>query len=234
MAKKMKIMPPIHPGETLREDFLKPLGLTANKLAMELMVPVTRVNDIALGIAVMLFGTGLAFYLGKPFIQPQAPRLPAIPFGWWSSVPQVQAALQVNGLFLLGAGLAPMLAWGLTHTRWGLILQTVGDSADAAVEHRVALVDAVADGGLSLGHRDWLVHKASGDLEAVMHLSALPSDTTPDLTAKVKAGELVNHVAKQVGGKGGGRPDMAQAGGTDPSQLPAALASVPDWVGERL
>jgi len=91
-----------------------------------------RVNDIALGIAVMLFGTGLAFYLGKPFIQPQAPRLPAISFGWWSTVPQVQAALQVNVLFLLGAGLAPLLAWGLTHTRWGLILQTVGDSADAA------------------------------------------------------------------------------------------------------
>ena len=91
-----------------------------------------RVNDIALGIAIMLFGTGLAFYLGKPFIQPQAPRLPAIPFGWWSSVPQVQAALQVNVLFLLGAALAPVLAWGLTHTRWGLILQTVGDSADAA------------------------------------------------------------------------------------------------------
>jgi simple sugar transport system permease protein len=91
-----------------------------------------RVNDIALGIAVMLFGTGLAFYLGKPFIQPQAPHLPAIPFGWWSSLPQVQAALQINVLFLLGAGLAPLLTWGLTHTRWGLILQTVGDSADAA------------------------------------------------------------------------------------------------------
>ena len=80
----------------------------------------------------MLLGTGLAFYLGKPFIQPQAPRLPAIPFGWWSTLPQVQAALQVNVLFLLGAALAPLLAWGLTHTRWGLILQTVGDSADAA------------------------------------------------------------------------------------------------------
>ena len=47
-------------------------------------------------------------------------------------MPQVQAALQVNVLFLLGAGLAPVLAWGLTHTRWGLILQTVGESADAA------------------------------------------------------------------------------------------------------
>jgi addiction module HigA family antidote len=46
MLGKAKTMPPIHPGETLREDFLKPLGLTANRLAMELMVPVTRVNDI--------------------------------------------------------------------------------------------------------------------------------------------------------------------------------------------
>ena len=46
MPKKTKTMPPIHPGETLREDFLKPLGLAANRLAIELRVPVTRVNDI--------------------------------------------------------------------------------------------------------------------------------------------------------------------------------------------
>ncbi len=57
---------------------------------------------------------------------------------------------------------------------------------------------------------------------------------TPDLTDKVKAGELVNFVAKQVGGKGGGRPDMAQAGGTDAAALPQALASVPEWVKERV
>ena len=57
---------------------------------------------------------------------------------------------------------------------------------------------------------------------------------TSDLTAKVKAGELVNMVAQQVGGKGGGRPDMAQAGGTDPAKLPEALASVAAWVGARL
>ncbi len=62
----------------------------------------------------------------------------------------------------------------------------------------------------------------------------LIAGVTADLTGKVKAGDLVNHVARQVGGKGGGRPDMAQAGGTDPSQLPAALASVSAWVGERL
>ncbi|GAO36962.1 alanyl-tRNA synthetase [Sulfuricella sp. T08] len=62
----------------------------------------------------------------------------------------------------------------------------------------------------------------------------LIAGVTQDLTARVKAGELVNFVAQQVGGKGGGRPDMAQAGGTDPAKLPAALASVRDWVAGRL
>jgi len=57
---------------------------------------------------------------------------------------------------------------------------------------------------------------------------------TPDLTARVKAGELVNFVAQQVGGKGGGRPDMAQAGGSQPERLAPALASVADWVSERI
>ena len=62
----------------------------------------------------------------------------------------------------------------------------------------------------------------------------LIAGVTPDLVAKVKAGELVNAVALQVGGKGGGRPDMAQAGGTEPVKLPAALASVAAWVQEKL
>jgi alanyl-tRNA synthetase len=62
----------------------------------------------------------------------------------------------------------------------------------------------------------------------------LIAGVTPDLTGRVKAGELVSFVAAQVGGKGGGRPDMAQAGGTQPEQLPAALAAVAAWVGERL
>jgi len=62
----------------------------------------------------------------------------------------------------------------------------------------------------------------------------LIAGVTPDLTGKVKAGELVNHVAQQVGGKGGGRPDMAQAGGTNPAALPAALESVKAWVAQRL
>jgi simple sugar transport system permease protein len=91
-----------------------------------------KVNDIAVGIALMLLGTGLAFFLGKSFIQPQAPILPAIDFGWWSDVPQVRAALQINVLFVIGLALAPFLLWVLTNTRWGLIVRTVGDSADAA------------------------------------------------------------------------------------------------------
>ena len=63
---------------------------------------------------------------------------------------------------------------------------------------------------------------------------ALIAGVSADLTAKVKAGELVNFVAQQVGGKGGGRADMAQAGGTDPSKLPQALASVQSWVEQKL
>jgi antitoxin HigA-1 len=59
MKKKTKTMPPIHPGETLREDFLKPLGLTANRLAMELIVPVTRVNDIVRGKRAITADTAL-------------------------------------------------------------------------------------------------------------------------------------------------------------------------------
>jgi alanyl-tRNA synthetase len=62
----------------------------------------------------------------------------------------------------------------------------------------------------------------------------LIAGVTSDLIEKIKAGELVNHVATQVGGKGGGRPDMAQAGGNNPAALPAALQSVRSWVAERM
>src|SRR5712664_3897097 len=63
---------------------------------------------------------------------------------------------------------------------------------------------------------------------------SLVAGVTADLTSKLKAGELVNYVAQQVGGKGGGRPDMAQAGGSEPANLPAALRSVKGWVEQRL
>jgi alanyl-tRNA synthetase len=63
---------------------------------------------------------------------------------------------------------------------------------------------------------------------------ALIAGVTADLTGKMKAGDLVNYVAQQVGGKGGGRPDMAQAGGTEPANLPVALQSVKSWVEQRV
>jgi general nucleoside transport system permease protein len=108
------------------------------------------VNDVAVGIALMLFGTGLAFYLGKPLIQPSAPRLPAIEFGAWSSDPQVRSALQINALLIVGALLAPAIAWGLYRTRWGMILRTVGESADSARAMGIS-VDRVRLAATALG-----------------------------------------------------------------------------------
>ena len=97
-----------------------------------LLCSLPRVNDIATGIALMLLGSGLAFYLGKPLIQPQAAQIPALALGQWSDSPQVQAALRINALFPLGVVLALVLAWAFTHTRWGLIVRMAGDSSDAA------------------------------------------------------------------------------------------------------
>jgi general nucleoside transport system permease protein len=114
-----------------------------------------KVNDIAVGIAMMLFGTGIAFYFGKPFIQPVAPHLPAIPLGFWSDLPQVRAALQINVLFVAGLALALGMAWMFRSTRIGLILRVVGDSTDAAraMGLRPALIRslATATGGAFAG-----------------------------------------------------------------------------------
>jgi general nucleoside transport system permease protein len=101
-------------------------------LSHGLICSLPRVNDIAVGIALMLFGVGLADDLGKPFIQPAAPPLPAIDFGWWSDVPQLRHALTINALFLIGVALAPLLVWAFRATRWGMILRLVGESAEAA------------------------------------------------------------------------------------------------------
>lgn len=113
-----------------------------------------RVNDIAVGIALMLLGIGLSFFLGKPLIQPTAPRLPAFSLGFWSSIPQVRSNLQVNVLLLVGVLLAPALRYGLKNTRWGLILRTVGESAEAARAmgydvNRVRLLATMAGGVLA-------------------------------------------------------------------------------------
>lgn len=66
MARKTRAVPPVHPGETLREDFLKPLGLSANRLAIQLLAPVTRVNDIVRGKRAITADTALrlARYFG--------------------------------------------------------------------------------------------------------------------------------------------------------------------------
>jgi len=91
-----------------------------------------RVNDVAVGIALMLFGVGLAFFLGKPLIGPSAPHLPAFSAGWWSGSAQVRSALQVNALFVIGLIATVAIRLLLRRTRWGLVVRTVGESADAA------------------------------------------------------------------------------------------------------
>jgi general nucleoside transport system permease protein len=91
-----------------------------------------RVNDIAVGIALMLFGVGLAFFLGKPLIGPSAPHLPSVSLGWWSESAQVRSALQINALFVLGLVTTAAVLFVFRRTRWGLVIRTVGESADAA------------------------------------------------------------------------------------------------------
>lgn len=109
-------------------------GVAGALLAMlhGLLCSLPRVNDIATGIALMLLGSGLAFYLGKPLIQPQAAQIPSIDLGMWSDSAQVQAALRINALFPIGVVLAACMAWALANTRWGLIVRMAGDSGDAS------------------------------------------------------------------------------------------------------
>jgi alanyl-tRNA synthetase len=117
-----------------------------------------------------------------------------------------------------------------------------GELASQAVEiGGVKVLSAKLDGADSKVLRDTLDQLKSKLGSAVIVLGAATGDkvsviagVTKDQTEKVKAGDLVNFVAQQVGGKGGGRPDMAQAGGTQPQNLDAALASVPDWVKGKL
>jgi general nucleoside transport system permease protein len=97
-----------------------------------LLSSIPKVSDIATGIALMLLGNGLAFYLGKPLIQPQAPQIPTIPLGFWSDSPKVQSALAINALFPIGLMIALIMAWVFANTKVGLIVRTVGDSSDAA------------------------------------------------------------------------------------------------------
>jgi len=116
------------------------------------------------------------------------------------------------------------------------------DLAGGAVDVKGAKVLAVALDGADVKALRETMDKLKDRLKSAAIVLGSVTDgkvtliagVTSDLTGKVKAGELVNHVAQQVGGKGGGRPDMAQAGGTDPAGLPAALQSVQAFVAERL
>eukprot|EP01034_Spumella_vulgaris_P001877 gene1877-2453_t len=114
-----------------------------------------RVNDVATGIALMLLGTGLAFYLGKPLIQPQAPQIPAIALGNWADNASLRAALQVNALLPVGLVIAVALWWGFARTRMGLLVRMAGDSANAtrALGYSVSgiRIAATAAGGAIAG-----------------------------------------------------------------------------------
>ena len=113
--------------------------------------------------------------------------------------------------------------------------------AQAQDMNGVKVLSAKLDGADAAVLRETM-DKLKDKLKSAVILLAAVSDgkvsliagVTVDATSRVKAGELVNFVAQQVGGKGGGRPDMAQAGGTQPEHLAKALASVPDWVKVKL
>jgi ABC-type uncharacterized transport system permease subunit len=90
------------------------------------------VNDVAAGIAMIFFGSGLAFFFGKQFVAPLAPQLPVFDFGGWSANPAVRAALHISPLFFLGVITAFGLRFVLQRTRWGLYVRAVGDDPEAA------------------------------------------------------------------------------------------------------
>jgi simple sugar transport system permease protein len=113
-----------------------------------------RVNDVAVGIALMLLGVGLAFFLGKPLIQPSAPHLAALDLGAFSTLAPVRAALQINALLLVGFALAFAMRLFFRRTRWGLMVRLAGEDADAARAMgypvaRVRLLATAAGGALA-------------------------------------------------------------------------------------
>jgi len=114
-----------------------------------------RLNDVAVGIAMMIFGSGLAFFLGKPFIQPMAPALPVWELGNWSGSPQVRSALKLSPLLPGGIVLAFVMYWMFLSTRWGMFVRAVGDKPDAARAMGISVVKtrtlSIMSGGFLAG-----------------------------------------------------------------------------------
>jgi alanyl-tRNA synthetase len=116
------------------------------------------------------------------------------------------------------------------------------DLAGTAVDVKGAKVVAASLDGADVKALRETIDQLKGKLKSAAIVLGSVADgkvtliagVTGDLTSRVKAGELVNHVARQVGGKGGGRADMAQAGGSNPAALPGALQSVRGFVEQRL
>ena len=108
------------------------------------------VNDVAAGIALILFGSGLAFFFGKRFVAPMAPQLPLIDLGGWSRIPAVHSALRISPLFFIGIALGFVLHWVFTRTRWGLQIRAAGDDPQAARALGIQ-VNTVRFAAISLG-----------------------------------------------------------------------------------
>ena len=132
---------------------------------------------------------------------------------------------QLKAKLASGAGGRDLAAEARTVAGIRLLVARLDDGTDAA-----SLRDTIDRMKDKLGSAVVLLAAADAESGKV----SLAAGVSKDLTARIKAGELVNSVAVQVGGKGGGRPDFAQAGGTDPAALDPALAAVPQWLETRL
>jgi general nucleoside transport system permease protein len=97
------------------------------------------VNDVAAGIAMIIFGSGLAFFFGKQFVAPMAPQLPVIDFGGMFSNPAIHSALRISPLFFFGIAVGFLLHFLFERTSWGLHVRATGDAPEAAHSMGIAV-----------------------------------------------------------------------------------------------